>query len=175
MLIGLTGRAGAGKDTVADILVAEHGFKKYSFAGPLKQALAVVGIVEPADRALKELPIPGRGYSYRKAAQTLGTEWARNLDSEFWLNLANDKVPDGENWVISDVRFENEVQWVRNRNGSVWHVTGRAVKLADGQATHSSETPLPIKCGDFIVYNEGTMKMLAEDVADYLNTLGVNT
>jgi len=172
MLIGLTGRAGAGKDTVADILVAHYGFTKYSFAGPLKQALAVVGIVEPADRALKEMPIPGKDYSYRKAAQTLGTEWARNLDTDFWVNLADAKVGEGR-FVISDVRFENEVSWVRRRLGSVWHLTGRGVKLAEGQATHVSEMPLPIKVGDFIVYNQGTLKELESDVSDYLLRLGI--
>lgn len=36
MLLGLTGPARSGKDTVADILVASHKFEKYSLASPIK-------------------------------------------------------------------------------------------------------------------------------------------
>lgn len=37
IVIGLTGLARAGKDSVADILVRDHGFVKMSFAAPLKR------------------------------------------------------------------------------------------------------------------------------------------
>ncbi len=37
MLLGLSGQAGSGKDTTADILVSRHGFVKVSLADPLKK------------------------------------------------------------------------------------------------------------------------------------------
>lgn len=40
MLIGLCGVAGAGKDTVADFLVKNHGFVKVALADPIKRAAA---------------------------------------------------------------------------------------------------------------------------------------
>ena len=57
-VIGLHGKAGSGKDTVADYLVANHGFEKISFATTLKAMLAAGGFTEPANRDDKE-PLVG--------------------------------------------------------------------------------------------------------------------
>ena len=44
-IIGLSGAAGCGKDTVADHLIAEHGYSKISFAAPIKRAIeAMFGV-----------------------------------------------------------------------------------------------------------------------------------
>ena len=39
MIVGLSGYARSGKDTIADYLVENHGFIKLSFATPMRQAL----------------------------------------------------------------------------------------------------------------------------------------
>ncbi|MBN9411366.1 MAG: hypothetical protein J0H69_19650 [Burkholderiales bacterium] len=58
-LVGLTGLHGAGKDTVADILVAHCGFTKISFAQPLYSEVAEAFELDLSaliDRATKEIP-----------------------------------------------------------------------------------------------------------------------
>lgn len=40
MIIGLSGKAGSGKDTLADVLVSEYNYTKYSFSDNLKSTLA---------------------------------------------------------------------------------------------------------------------------------------
>lgn len=162
-LIGLTGKAGSGKDTCADHLVNIYGFQKLSWAAPLKQALAVMGFPEPTDRTLKEKQIEGFDFSWRQAAQALGTEWGRGLDPDIWVkiierslhDLANDSY--AWNLVISDVRFENEATMIRRMGGRVVHITGRAVDLGDA-AGHASEAGVeyyPSK--DSIIENTGTI------------------
>lgn len=169
-IIGLTGPAGCGKDTVAWQLSSE--FTRYAFAGPLKEALAVLGIFEPTSRAAKEEPLPGRNYSFRTAAQTLGTDWARNLDPDFWLDLARRKTENLNRVVYTDVRFENEATWVRNRGGVIWHITGRRIPLIGEAANHKSETPVAFVDGDLVIDNSGSLDELASKVNKALLTGG---
>lgn len=159
-LIGLCGRAGSGKDTVAEFLYIRGRFAQYAMAKPLKDALKAMGIFEPA-RDQKELPLPGRAYSYRQAAQTLGTEWARNLDPDFWINLAEQNVArflsEGRSVVITDIRFENEEKFVRKHGGVIWQVVGRSAELG-GASGHVSEQYRPE--ADLIIDNSGTLNQL---------------
>lgn len=60
LILGLTGAAGAGKDTVADYLSERYGFVKLAFAGVLRQEVQkAFGLPDQSlfhDRALKEEP-----------------------------------------------------------------------------------------------------------------------
>lgn len=163
LLVGISGKAGSGKDTAACYFVNNHGFLQYAIAGPLKRALEVLGIHEPRDRNLKEALIPGRHYSYREAAQKLGTEWARSLDVRFWLNLA-ETYCESTPWsvVISDVRFDNEAAFVRERGGLIIHLRGRAADVDN--ATHVSEQGVEVHDTDCVIYNTGPLEKLYEDL-----------
>ena len=58
-LIGLTGPAGSGKDTVADYLCAAHGFSRYAYADPLRLEIAAafgISVDLLLDRERKEKP-----------------------------------------------------------------------------------------------------------------------
>ena len=60
-LIGLTGKAGSGKDTVADGLVKSNGYRKIAFADVLKDmicALLSVTREKIEDRRFKEFHHP---------------------------------------------------------------------------------------------------------------------
>lgn len=168
-LIGLTGFAGAGKDTVALLFERLAGYKPYAFAKPLKQALDVLGIREPADRAQKEALIPGRNYSYRTAAQRLGTEWARSLDPDFWINLATDFVQKNDRVVISDVRFENEANMVRSKGGTMIHIVGREPTVTGENLKHPSEKQLIVQVDDIVLDNSGDLHALHYKVLEILH------
>lgn len=161
-LIGLAGAAGSGKDTVAGMLAA-YGYRQYAMAGPLKSALSALGIEEPV-RELKEQLLPGKPFSYRKAAQTLGTDWARNLDPAFWTSLAKSSLGFGK-WVVSDIRFPNEVSMVQELGGEIWHVEGRAGILVGDTATHVSTQKLPIQTSDIRLLNDSSLVVLRDRVS----------
>lgn len=59
IVIGLTGLAGAGKDTVADYLVEQHNFTKLAYADTLRAEVAHAWGIAPellSNRAQKEIP-----------------------------------------------------------------------------------------------------------------------
>ena len=73
MIVGIAGLIGSGKDTIADYLVNSHGFKRESFAGTLKDAVASVF---GWDRILLE----GRTSSAREWREQIDSWWATRLN-----------------------------------------------------------------------------------------------
>lgn len=175
ILIGLTGPAGAGKDTLADHLCARHHFVRYAFAKPLKDMLAAIG-VDANNRDTKEIPHPVFGKSPRVMAQTLGTEWMREtICQDGWLRLAGQFVDTTRHLnaydaapyvgvVITDCRFPNEVEFIRKRGGVVWNIHRNVARVA----AHSSETSLNGSHFDKVIYNLGTIAELHGVVDDLL-------
>jgi hypothetical protein len=121
IVIGLSGNIGAGKSTVADILVNDHGFTKLSFAGAVKRLVLdldpIVGYsvyvcdcgdlnscpMEAEEVRVSDLYY-GMGYNdetikdspyadeVRALWQRFGTDVMRKHDPEFWVNLALDEL-----------------------------------------------------------------------------------
>jgi hypothetical protein len=173
-LIGLTGPAGAGKDTVRGLLKAHHGFMGLAFADPVRDmAKALLDHVyargHAMDRSLKEKPAPVIGASYRELAQTLGTEWGRQtIRPSLWIDIAMHKVrlmwARGERRiVISDVRFPDEAEAIRAAGGQIWAITRPGIEPV---REHVSERLAreAAHFADRIINNDGTIDDLARAV-----------
>jgi hypothetical protein len=133
MLIGFTGRKGAGKDTAAAVLVS-RGFELLKFAGPLKAMLRTLLEVQGADAETIERMIEGDlkevpssylgGRSPRHAMQTLGTQWGREqINGEFWVQAAVAAARQHDHVVFADIRFPNEAAAIREAGGRVFRIT----------------------------------------------------
>jgi len=122
-VVVIAGLSGSGKDTAADYLVDNFGYRRVKFASLLKDMLGLIyrsfGLSEleaerRTDGDLKEVPCCYLGgVSPRFAMQTLGTEWGRNLiDTSLWLRVTMSEIKnsldDGHPVVITDARFPNE-------------------------------------------------------------------
>ena len=139
MIIGICGLIGSGKGTVADVLV-EQGFTKISFADKLKDGVAAV---YGWDRAMLEGDTPesrewreaqddfwtnetGRIITPRIVLQEFGTDCMRNgFYDGVWVSAVKQILINNPNvdYVIPDVRFENEVDMIRQVGGQVWEVS----------------------------------------------------
>lgn len=163
-LVGLTGPAGCGKDTVADLLERHHHFAKIALADPLKRGLeAMFGWQRHQwlNRNWKEAVDPDLGFSPRKAMQTLGTEWGRGMNDELWIKVCTrqtKKLMDMSmlhqynGVVVSDIRFENEADMIRQQGGVVIHLTRQNIANV---RHHTSENGIEFDRKDFLVHNNG--------------------
>lgn len=169
-LIGLCGPAGAGKDTLADELVAYHGFERMSFAGPIKQLVADrfgFEVKRWEDREWKDKPGAAFGcdvsfaqpiFSPRSWAQWLGTDVVRRIDPNAWLrvweqtyNQRDPKIPT----VITDVRFDNEAESIRTRGGVVLQIVRDGANPAGAHSSEAGVHPWHI---DWTVRNAGSLR-----------------
>lgn len=103
---------------------------------------------------------------YRKLIQTVGTDICRALDEQVWIRrtmyeITMYKKYGGRNkFVVSDIRFDNEAEFIHNLLGSVWCVTSTRGEYDN----HSSEKGIDEKYVSCIITNNGTLEELRESV-----------
>ena len=175
VIIGLAGRKRVGKDSIADILKGEFGFGSDSFAAPFRNFVyQLIGAAQDQEID-KEKTIDWLGASPRHLMQTLGNEWGRKMiHPEIWINalrnrltLRNRLALSRSYWplVITDVRYENEAQTVRDMGGWIVHVRRPQLPYTD---MHESESDLVIQKSDGIVYNDDDLAALQSTVRNAL-------
>lgn len=174
-IVAFAGPAGSGKDTAGEYLIQKYGFKKLSFATPLKTMLASIGLPCPATADEKEAIIPWLGVSWRHLGQTLGTEWGREcVNPDFWVLVAEQHMrAEGGRFVITDTRFENEAALVRRMNGVVAVLDGRAHEMDGKTKGHVSEVGIDFNEHDITIDNGGSLKELYDQLDQLPRYVGV--
>ncbi len=182
-IIGMSGVARSGKDTVAKILHDVYGYEIYSFSDILNETLIALNPMvtlnpESADKMSLDgwtryaNLIEAVGYERAKAQpevrrllQAMGTEVGRTyFGQDVWVEALFRKI-DVPLAVITNVRFPNEYDAVKDRGGKVWHVSRPGFTPANG---HISDTALDGHTFDWAFINDGTVEDLADEVVGVL-------
>lgn len=179
MIIGLTGYKRSGKTTVATLL-AERGWQVESFAAPIRRAVAdLLGMTQTQLDDSKSDPVAWLdGLTPRALMQTLGTEWGRARHPDLWVRALLGRISVAElpagvalQWVIHDVRFVNEAEFIRGLGGVVVRVDRPALRSYD---PHDSEIPLPRRLVDYELPNHGDATALAFELDALLARIGAD-
>jgi hypothetical protein len=164
MIIGITGKAQAGKSTVAGILEREFGFKEMAFADRLKSLSSTLLPNSFCTNHLvkmhgsnddKNTTIKGVGVTYRQFLQKVGVAM-RDIYPDVWVNLLEEDLENiypEYDVVIADVRFDNEAAWIKKRKGKI--ILVERENSTGYVPNHVSEQGISNKYIDVAVKNKG--------------------
>lgn len=176
-VIGLTGYAQSGKDTVGTYLKNVYQYQRVAFADSVRDSVA---LLDPwiADgihtfRLSHLLETVGwdeakvKHYEVRRLLQVMGTEVGRMLfGPNVWIDIAARKAAEHERVVITDVRFANEAEWIRSQDGVVVKVERPGVGAVNGHASENLDFDV-----DHTVMNAGSLHDLYDEVDSLLSYL----
>lgn len=180
-LVGLHGVAQSGKDTIAGMLKG-YGFQQVAFAQPILDYLValdpIVSVSSTGSVYRFAEVLAQEGYEeakktpeFRRLMQVLGTEVGREkiskalgLPQSLWIEIARRSVATPGKYTISDVRFADEVDMVREEKGLLVKVKRPGYGPIND---HVSDAGLPDHLFDLVIDNDGTLPDLQRKVADH--------
>jgi hypothetical protein len=173
MIIGLAGKAQVGKDTVADYLVENFRFEKFAFATALKQfclnlyCLSSSQLNTPEGKSTLDKHY---GKTPRELLQKTG-EALRGVYPNIWVDQIERKIYNHHRVVISDVRYKNEAEFVKNNKGILIRLVREDFCIGGKEAQHISENDVDSfgSLVDLTVsVKTGEVNRLKSSVVDYL-------
>ncbi|CCQ44652.1 putative deoxynucleotide monophosphate kinase [Pseudarthrobacter siccitolerans] len=182
-IVGLIGKKRSGKDTFAGGLIDAHGFTRVAFADPVRQAAldldpyvgrpALPGQLAPQREVRLSDVIDSIGWEsakdyvpeVRRILENFGTNSIRKLDPDFWVRMAVEKIQATEGpVVVTDVRFPNEADKIRELGGHVVRIVRPGFESAPG--AHVCETSLDEYVADLTFVNDSTIEELRDSAID---------
>jgi hypothetical protein len=168
MIIGLTGYAQSGKDTVANILVENFGYTRVAFADKIREFLyetnpmydSVLGeplfVRAKVDRdgweEAKKSP------HIRRLLQTSGVAARKVFGEDFWVKQALGEYKPWDKIVVTDVRFTNEADYLKGfPDSQLWRVKRIGVDAVNGHVSEHEMDGYPV---DQIFVNNTTIEDL---------------
>lgn len=179
MIVGLMGHARSGKSTLADLIQRHHKeYEQIAFATALRQAVYDTNPLIDVDGTRVQDAIDLYGYEgskstkygseMRRLMQAYGTEGVRNnVSDSAWVDIVLGKVSEGD-WIITDARFANEVEAVKDIGGVLLWVHRPGVEPVNA---HSSESTVSSDDADFTIYNHGTPSDMMRQFNNIKNSL----
>jgi hypothetical protein len=166
-IVGLSGYARSGKDTVAEALQG-LGFIRIAFADTLRDFLYEFNPTVWSSEEFEDLRYVIDTYGWngyketkwaddiRRQLQVLGTECGRKIIGDnVWVDALFSNLPysDGK-YVVTDARFPNEAEGIKARGGKMYRIIREGVGPAN---KHYSEVALDGWNFDGLIYNSGTL------------------
>lgn len=175
-LIGISGLAHTGKDTLANFLKEKRKeIVIESFATPIKEIMVnYFGFTREQvyDQRLKEIEDKFWNITPRKLMQLIGTEMFRkNFRYDVWVKVFEKKILNNPNnfFVVADVRFNNEAEMVIRNNGIVIKILRNSDNVVN--MSHESEKGIDENLVHIFLDNNGDLNDLKKNANIILNLI----
>jgi dephospho-CoA kinase len=171
MIIGLTGFARSGKDSVAKVLIENYKFTRVAFADPIRDLLFELNpLLENGHRLSSTVEEYGWEVAkakpeVRRLMQTLGVSARKIIDEDLWVIKALRTMDDDKNYVVTDIRFENELAVLKLSGAQIWRVKRSGVGAINN---HVSEAQMSTFEVDQTFINDGTLADLEATVKSFM-------
>lgn len=169
-LIAFCGLKESGKTTAAEWLVRNYGYRRESFATPLKRAAQI--IFNLSDWQIyniegKETIDTRWGTTPRDLLQRFGTEVGREFDKDIWIRNLMIRCASTDAIVIDDCRFSNETKAIKDMGGLVIGIKRSSCTIDN----HASELEMLSNWDsmvDVTIENDGDIPQLYQTLIEVL-------
>lgn len=205
MILGICGLQSSGKDTIGDYLINNYGFKKFSFAEVLKDIISIlfswdrkkIEGITIEDRVWRENPdiwwskeLNIQDFSPRYAMQFIGTDLFRKyFKDDIWVVILKKRILEhsqSTNIVITDCRFSNEINMIRDCGAKIihvyrslpsWFIDYKLDKINENDLKemniHISEYEWIKEKYNHLIFNSNSLRELYEDIDLFIKTFKI--
>lgn len=182
MLIGISGKLYSGKDTVGALFkLQNNNIRIEKFANTLKDVVQLLTNCDRADlehQQGKNKFLPEWGLTLGQFLQIFGTDTCRyNFNKNIWVIALLSRYNSNCDWVVTDVRFPNEAQAIKDNNGYLIRVDRNIDReiVSNRNLNHESEVALDNwKNWDYIIDNNGSLEELEKRVKEIYELFRTN-
>ena len=181
--IAITGRKSNGKDTLGNYLVKNYGYKRISFADPIKEICKTLFKFnnKQLNGSLKETKDEFWNVTPREVFQYVGTDLFRyqistimpHIENNFWIAvmkrtiLKELEINPQQKFVITDLRFQNEFDFCREMDCLIIRVSRSVPENQFNQ--HESEIYIDTLPVDACIENNSSLEDLYKAMRLLLN------
>lgn len=174
MIIGITGKAGSGKNLCSEIIEKQlKSVESLAFAEPLKEAAKILfNFNDNQLHNLKEKEEIDTRWdkSPRQIFQWLGGLLRKDIDKNFFIEHMKQRIENSYAHfiVVTDVRFLNELELIKSMGGKVIKIVRPNAKTTE-YSDDVSEKGIDDELVDVLIINDGTVEDLSDKIKEILN------
>lgn len=174
MLIGVSGKKQAGKDTFFEFLSKRIKgkyqnkviVKHYAFAAAVKEFSTKyfhVDLATPETKEKNRFVLQGVGQMFRDEVNE--DFWINKVDSQYKEDILFTPEDDILLGVVTDLRYRNELDWVTNNGG----ILVRISRDNESKDSHPSETELSDEDFLHVIYNDESLEKYRMSIFSFMD------
>jgi hypothetical protein len=182
-IIGITGKKFSGKDTTGEYLIDKYNYKRFAFADVIKDICKTIfGFDDEQLHGNKKETVDEYwDTTPRELLQFIGTDLFRNqigtvlpkIGENIWVEVLKKKIIDrlknnpDEKIVVTDVRFQNELQMIKDLGGCIVRINRTSeinISNENSSNVHISESFIDDFAVDYDILNNGSLEDLHEKI-----------